>query len=112
MDSIPGILATAYAIGLYERDMTIHHRVYQFILISIVLIQSFFDMPKLLAISSIDTDRIPYCMNSSSAFTSILSFTSMFVIWGAKLHGNFFVAKVSINNYVRLSKNSAGANDR
>src|SRR5687767_3835927 len=50
-------------------------------------------MPRLLAISSIDTERIPNCMNSSSAFFNILSFVSILRFRGTKLWKLFSLPK-------------------
>src|ERR1700741_1074259 len=56
-------------------------------------------MPRLLAISSMETDRMPYCMNNSSAFRSIRSLGSILTQFGAKTKETFNVTKVSVINF-------------
>ena len=91
IDCIAGTSFAERTIFLHAVDFIFNYRIHQFILIGKKLVDRFLRYPQLAAISSIDTERIPYRINNSSALTCIRSRVS---ITSSKIegqnYGNFF----------------------
>ena len=70
--------------------MGLHHGIDQVIFIAIILVKRFFDMPRLLAMSSIDTETYPVLHKQLFGFSCILFFSgSIHYQNGGQNYGNF-----------------------
>ena len=87
MDGIFTHFAAFHALVFIGLRTHVKNGIHQFVFVGVILVQGFFDIPNWAAISSMDTERIPYRLNSSFDFTkySFLGFHN-----GSQNYGNLF----------------------